>query len=132
MHSFFDTVNQIEDIGFENNAGCSALLQIQTDFSMCILRANSRCIRFDTSGWTSHPSVFSPKMAIVLDIINYFFENPGLLITGILLYIFIFVLSLFFTKPAPAKNPFKYDAKKEPKPLVTDQKVRDSVLKQGM
>ena len=70
-------------------------------------------------------------MSVIVDFINYFVANPGFLIIGALLYVFIFALSLFFTKPAPGKNPFKYDLRKEQKPLVTDQKVRDGVIKQG-
>ena len=70
-------------------------------------------------------------MGFVATFFDYIAAHPGILLFGVLLYVFIFFLSLFFTKPAPDKNPFKNDMRKTPKPLVTDTNVRDRVLKQG-
>ena len=71
------------------------------------------------------------RMSYVASVIEYFVNNPSILATIFLLYVFVFVLSLLLVRPPPGKNPFRFDSRKDPKPLVTDEKVRDSVLKQG-
>ena len=70
-------------------------------------------------------------MSFVGDIIDWFIAHPGLVISLILLYVFITVLSVFFSSPKPGKNPFKIDCARTPKPLVKDHAVRDRILKQG-
>jgi all-trans-retinol 13,14-reductase len=64
-------------------------------------------------------------------IVDWAMANPAVVGVGLLLYVFIFFLSLFFQVPKPGPNPFKRDCRKKPEELVTDQKARDKVLKQG-
>ena len=71
-------------------------------------------------------------MAFIVSVIEYFVSNPSILVTLFLLYVFVFVLSMLLVRPPPGKNPFRFDARKPQKPLVTDQKARDAVIKQGL
>ena len=64
-------------------------------------------------------------------IFNFFYENPYILFAFVLLYVFVFGLSIIFSGPKPGPNPFNRDTTRPPKPLVTDHKERDKVLKQG-
>ena len=64
-------------------------------------------------------------------ILTWILNHPGLMITGFLIYCFVFALSVMFNIPKPGPNPFKRDCRKPPKPLVMDHKARDKVLKQG-
>lgn len=71
-------------------------------------------------------------MGLVTDLFQLIFTYPGFIISAILLYVFIFALSvLFFNSPKPGKNPFEKDGSRAPEALVTDIKARDKVLKQG-
>lgn len=70
-------------------------------------------------------------MSFITQAIEYLASNPGLLVAAFLLYVFIFALSWFFSAPKPGPNPFRSEWKRLLKPLVTDLKLRDRVLKQG-
>ncbi|KAK3084149.1 hypothetical protein FSP39_009012 [Pinctada imbricata] len=69
-------------------------------------------------------------LSFVENVINYVLGNPYLLATLILLYIFIFALSVLFSGPKPGKNPFSQRHVRPVGKLVTDQSIRDKVLKQ--
>ena len=64
-------------------------------------------------------------------IINYLLAHPTILFSGLLLYIFVFVLSVMFSPPPKGRNPFRANRARKRSDLVNDQKQRDSVLKQG-
>lgn len=83
---------------------------------------------------TSLVRAVSRKMGftdILGGIISYILDHPTILAVGILLYIFIFALSIFLSGPKPGPNPFVKDKSQPPRPIVIDQKVRDQVIKQG-
>ncbi|XP_022341649.2 all-trans-retinol 13,14-reductase-like [Crassostrea virginica] len=56
--------------------------------------------------------------------------NPYLLGVTVLLFVFIFALSVLFSGPKPARNPFSPKHVHPVEKLVSDQKERDKVLKQ--
>lgn len=70
-------------------------------------------------------------MGLVTQFIDFLVSNPKYLILGISVYIILFLLSIFMSKNKPGKNPFKFDARKKPADVVTDQNQRDKILKQG-
>ena len=70
--------------------------------------------------------------SIGTDVINYLLAHPTILFAGLLMYIFVFTLSVFFAPPRKGRNPFKVDRVKKRESLVIDQKARDGILKQGM
>lgn len=70
-------------------------------------------------------------MGVFGQVLDQLLNHPRLLLVGFLLYVFIYALSWFFSAPKPGPNPFKTLVKKPLKPLVTNQKLRDKVLKQG-
>lgn len=70
-------------------------------------------------------------MALLSGIINYLVAHPGVVVTIFLLYVFIYVLSIFLSGPRPGRNPFRKDCARKPEPLQTDQAARDKRLKQG-
>ena len=72
------------------------------------------------------------KMAIFADVFVWVTDHPGVLVAAFSLYVFIYVVSVFFSGPKPGPNPLKKDTSRPPKPLVTDQAERDKVIKCGM
>ena len=64
-------------------------------------------------------------------IADWVLANPGIIAVFVLLYVFIYFLSLMFQVPKAGPNPFKIDCKRKAEELVLEQKVRDKVLKQG-
>ncbi|XP_060569543.1 all-trans-retinol 13,14-reductase-like [Ruditapes philippinarum] len=69
-------------------------------------------------------------MGVLSSISNYFISNPWIIIVLLLLYCFIYALSVLFSGPKPGRNPFSVAHVRPPKPLVTDHKLRKKVLKQ--
>ena len=69
---------------------------------------------------------------VFAQIFAFFSANPGILAAAVLIFCFIYVLSLLFSGPKPGRNPFsaKY-VRPPPGKLVTDHKERDKVLKQS-
>ncbi|XP_041350180.1 all-trans-retinol 13,14-reductase-like [Gigantopelta aegis] len=63
-------------------------------------------------------------------IIEYFMKNPSIFFFVFLLYCFIVSVSVFFGGSKPGRNPFREEHIRPRKPLVTDKKARDAVLKQ--
>ncbi|CAD5121492.1 DgyrCDS9997 [Dimorphilus gyrociliatus] len=70
-------------------------------------------------------------MGIITQAIDFLASNPLYLILGILVYVVLFLLSIFMSRNKSGKNPFKFDARKKPAELVIDQAKRDKILKQG-
>ena len=60
-------------------------------------------------------------------ILVYPYFAPALIIISIIVALY----SILFPKGWPAQNPFRNDTTRPLQPLVTDQKARDKVLKQG-
>ncbi|XP_048757507.2 all-trans-retinol 13,14-reductase-like [Ostrea edulis] len=63
-------------------------------------------------------------------LLQYLADNPYILGVLVLLCVFILALSVFFSGPKPAKNPFSIKNVHPVEQLVSDQKERDRVLKQ--
>jgi all-trans-retinol 13,14-reductase len=70
-------------------------------------------------------------MSLLGTLFGQIVDNQSLFISVLLLAIFIFALSKFFSSSKPGPNPFQHDSVRPAKPLVTDQTARDKVLKQG-
>ncbi|CAC5387414.1 RETSAT [Mytilus coruscus] len=66
----------------------------------------------------------------MFNFVEYLVTNPSILIAIVLLYCFIFGLSILFSGPKPGKNPFSINHVRPVAKLVTDQSQRDKVLKQ--
>lgn len=71
-------------------------------------------------------------LSFISGIFKYLADNPYILWILFLLYIFIFVMSILFSGPKPGRNPFSAKHVKPVQELVSDQKIRDKVLKQSM
>eukprot|EP00105_Crassostrea_gigas_P002156 XP_011414585.1 PREDICTED: putative all-trans-retinol 13,14-reductase [Crassostrea gigas] len=67
---------------------------------------------------------------MISSVLQYLVENPYLLGVTVLLTVFILALSVLFSGPKPAKNPFCPKHVRPVGHLVSDQKERDRVLKQ--
>lgn len=68
---------------------------------------------------------------MISSVLQYLVENPYLLGVTVLLTVFILALSVLFSGPKPAKNPFSPKHVRPVGHLVSDQKERDRVLKQS-
>ncbi|VDI28411.1 all-trans-retinol 13,14-reductase, partial [Mytilus galloprovincialis] len=66
----------------------------------------------------------------VFNFVEYLVTNPSILIAIVLIYCFIFGLSILFSGPKPGKNPFSINHVRPVEKLVTDQSTRDKILKQ--
>ncbi|XP_076106917.1 all-trans-retinol 13,14-reductase-like isoform X2 [Mytilus galloprovincialis] len=66
----------------------------------------------------------------VFNFVEYLVTNPSILIAIVLIYCFIFGLSILFSGPKPGKNPFSIKHVRPVEKLVTDQSQRDKILKQ--
>ena len=58
-------------------------------------------------------------------------KNPSIFVFVFLLYCFIVSLSVFFGGAKPGRNPLGEEYIRPRKPLVTERKSRDAVLKQS-
>lgn len=68
---------------------------------------------------------------MITSVLQYLVENPYILDVTVLLTVFILALSVLFSGPKPAKNPFSAKHVRPVGQLVSDQKERDRVLKQS-
>lgn len=68
---------------------------------------------------------------MITSVLQYLVENPYILGVTVLLTVFILALSVLFSGPKPAKNPFSAKHVRPVGQLVSDQKERDRVLKQS-
>lgn len=68
---------------------------------------------------------------MITSVLQYLVENPYILGVTVLLTVFILALSVLFSGPKPAKNPFSPKHVRPVGQLVSDQKERDRVLKQS-
>ncbi|XP_052073278.1 all-trans-retinol 13,14-reductase-like isoform X1 [Mytilus californianus] len=66
----------------------------------------------------------------MFNFVEYLVTNPSILIAIVLLYCFIFGLSILFSGPKPGKNPFSINHVRPVAKLVTDKSQRKKVLKQ--
>ncbi|XP_069134346.1 all-trans-retinol 13,14-reductase-like [Argopecten irradians] len=64
------------------------------------------------------------------EFLEYFLNRPWLVIVIFFVYVFFYMLSLFMSGPKAGKNPFSISHIKPVGDLVTDQQVRDRVIKQ--
>lgn len=71
-------------------------------------------------------------LSVFSRLLQYLADNPYILGVLVLLCVFILALSVFFSGPKPAKNPFSIKNVRPVEQLVSDQKERDRVLKQSM
>ena len=70
---------------------------------------------------------------VVASVLGFLGEHPGILVVLFLLYCFIYALSLLFAGPKPGRNPFGVRfLRPPPEKIVTEQKVRNTILKQSM
>ncbi|XP_046380496.2 all-trans-retinol 13,14-reductase-like [Haliotis rufescens] len=63
-------------------------------------------------------------------LVDYLFKNPSIVLWLLLIYVFIYTLSVLFGGARPGRNPVACDARRPREPLVLEHKVRDAVLKQ--
>lgn len=68
---------------------------------------------------------------MITSVLQHLVENPYILGVTVLLTVFILALSVLFSGPKPAKNPFSAKHVRPVGQLVSDQKERDRVLKQS-
>lgn len=68
---------------------------------------------------------------MIASVLQYLVENPYVLGVTVLLTVFILALSVLFSGPKSAKNPFSPKHVRPVGHLVSDQKERDRVLKQS-
>ncbi|KAK3758726.1 hypothetical protein RRG08_012392 [Elysia crispata] len=66
----------------------------------------------------------------VRPIIDFLANNPLLLVGAFLLYVIVFLFSVFFHSPKGGKNPLAKDYRRPHEPFVHDAKARDAVIKQ--
>ncbi|KAL4223041.1 hypothetical protein ACF0H5_016518 [Mactra antiquata] len=66
----------------------------------------------------------------IVGVANYLVENPWILALLFLLYCFIYALSIMFSGPKPGRNPFSTKHVRPAKPVITDQSLRNKILKQ--
>jgi hypothetical protein len=71
-------------------------------------------------------------LSVFSRLLQYLADNPYILGVLVLLSVFILALSIFFSGPKPARNPFSVKHVRPVEELVSDQKERDRVLKQSM
>ncbi|XP_061166584.1 all-trans-retinol 13,14-reductase-like [Saccostrea echinata] len=74
--------------------------------------------------------MISSVLSLFSRVLQYLVNNPSILGLIVLLAVFIFALSVFFSGPKPAKNPFSTKHVRPVEQLVSDQKERDRILKQ--
>jgi hypothetical protein len=71
-------------------------------------------------------------LSYIARVFQYLADNPYILGILFLLYVFIFAMSILFSGPKPGRNPFSAKHVKPVQELVSDQKLRDKILKQSM
>ena len=78
-------------------------------------------------------AVKTEQKMVVTSVLGFLGEHPGILVVLFLLYCFIYALSLLFAGPKPGRNPFGVRfLRPPPEKIVTEQKVRNTILKQSM